>query len=75
MIKPPAVPAGLMRYEELLNILLALAMAGCDLSTLAIVAQAAGVREHFDHYVGLDAPSPVLAHRRANELLREHNGK
>lgn len=42
-------PAGMVRYDELVNILTSLSeTGGCDRRTLRIVAQAVGVREYFD---------------------------
>jgi len=42
------IPVGMIRHDELLNILTALQLSGgCDDRTLVIVAQAVGLREHF----------------------------
>lgn len=42
------LPIGMIRHDELLNILRALAMTDCDSRTLEIVAQATGLSKYFN---------------------------
>lgn len=43
------LPIGMIRRDELLNLLLALQMAGQDTYTLECVAQATGLLKHFEN--------------------------
>jgi hypothetical protein len=45
------IPIGFCRYEELLNHLTALALAGGDLRTLFLVAQTTGLGPAFEEWV------------------------
>jgi hypothetical protein len=45
------VPIGMIRYEELLNMLTAVALAGGDIKTLVLVAQSAGLGPAFVRWI------------------------
>lgn len=63
-------PVGMMTCEELLNLLLTMAMGGYDRYTLRGVAQGAGIREEFDREVGRLQP-PVITVEKPVYLLSE----
>ena len=56
-------PGGMIRYDDLNNILVGALEAGLDYKTLAIIARQAGVREYFDREVDrlrVTVEKPVL---------------
>lgn len=64
-------PIGMIRYDELTNILVGAVEAGLDYDTLAIIARQTGVREFFDRDVALLAKGRVTVERPAQLLLTE----
>lgn len=58
----PKLPIGMIRYDELLNILKALNLTDCDKRTLAIVAEATGLGDWWprQNQVRVEVETPFL---------------
>lgn len=65
------IPMGTMSYDEILNLLISLELAGgCDRHTLRVVAQAVGIRLHFDQEVE-QLERPKITVERPGVMLLE----
>lgn len=64
-------PTGMIRHDELNNILVGAYEAGLDPDTLAIIARQTGVREYYDRDISRLQRPKITVERSAVMLLEE----